>query len=192
MLERSDPIASISSKNNIKDALSRAISAARSTTLLICLIVSPNRGDTSRSVSTTHIGILYFLAKPLVKEVLPVPGGPYKRTVRLGFNLVSFNCSVKSSYFFKALKKSSKISFFTSFPNISSTVSLISSGKYTAPYLPIRSLITSSVYVIFFSLLIIPHLFFLYVNYFFFPYQIFHKNLLSLRLGFSDCLFQLP
>lgn len=129
----------------MKAVLSLAISAAKSTTLRICLIVSPSRGETSLSVSIMQIGMSNFFAYPRVNEVFPVPGGPYKRTVKLGFNLVPFNCSVKSSYFFKALKKSSRISFLISLPNISSTSSFMSEGKYTAPYFPMRSLITSSV-----------------------------------------------
>jgi hypothetical protein len=76
MLDLSEPIASISSKNKIKAFLSLEISAANSTTPRIFLIVSPSKGETSLSDSTTHIGILYFLANPLVKEVFPVPGGP--------------------------------------------------------------------------------------------------------------------
>jgi len=113
----------------MKAPLSFEISAASSTTLRIFFIVSPNKGDTNLSDSTTQIGILYFLANPLVNDVFPVPGGPYKRTVKLGFNFVFLSCSVNSLYFLRALKKSSKISFLTSFPLISSINSFISEGK---------------------------------------------------------------
>ena len=93
------------------------------------LIVSPNNGDTSLSDSTIQSGMLYFFANPLAREVFPVPGGPYSRTVKFGVNFEFFNFSVNSSNFIKALKKSSKISFLTSFPIISSTDSFISEDK---------------------------------------------------------------
>ena len=76
ILDLSEPTASISSKNNTKAPLSFAISAAKSTTWRIFLIVSPNNGDTNLSDSTTQIGISYALANALVRVVFPVPGGP--------------------------------------------------------------------------------------------------------------------
>jgi hypothetical protein len=59
--------------------------------------VSPNKGETRRSDSTTQIGILYFLENALVSEVFPVPGGPYSNTVKFGANFVSFNSLINLS-----------------------------------------------------------------------------------------------